>query len=326
MKTKLKKIIITKPQILYWKILSFNTNKKLENMNYDPNNMALFIANLKQLLKITHEYHKNFKRILVFGDYQNPNKKYKEIYEKTNHIYISYDTWVNGIITNTRNACYHKDLETEHLIMLKTIKKPDLTITNTFFDDIATEMYRYRIPNITTSLSAKEKYWNLNNSTALHSLIYQTREDRIHLETFFCELIETIIKLPKFKNYKYQMHEKRVRLKKFNPKIILTKFEKIVLNLIFCRAEIRKRIFAYKNFYNMKMNKSYYYISKNKNFNNYKKQMYSDKNLQNLSYNYKYNKKRQPYYDYKRQHHNKHFYFLKRNRTYMNYNNNFIKR
>lgn len=173
------------------KIFALQMYNELKLGNYQLNTLSSTLSNLKRVLKIIYEYHKNKKKILVLGD-SLINQGHQKTYEQGNHNYLAYSAWINGLITNTSNACKFKELEIEQRRFLKTIKKPDLVILTAYFDKILNEVYKFNIPNIITNITVKQKYLNLNNLTAAKSILLYKETDQSLFEKFFCGLIEKI--------------------------------------------------------------------------------------------------------------------------------------
>lgn len=77
------------------------------------------ILNLKKSLKLISHVNKSNKKILFIGFPKNFEDKCVKLYNKNGHFYVSNKSWVNGILTNSKDFFY---LKNSFLLNLKNKK------------------------------------------------------------------------------------------------------------------------------------------------------------------------------------------------------------
>ena len=151
-KGKYQKYKLFKYNILKLQIYS---NKSLFNVLGFSNNLLEQIeAYLKQILKITYEYHVHHFKILFIGFPIISKVKQKRLLNFTNHNFISEKSWISGILRNRFSILtYLKLIQSQNfsksLQLLLTIKaKPHLVIifNQKVEPNIVNEFYKLGIP------------------------------------------------------------------------------------------------------------------------------------------------------------------------------------
>lgn len=79
------------------------------------------IPRIKKAIFLIYRYHINNKRVLFIGTPLNLNKKFKKLFEKTNHIFIPESIWVSGILTN-KESCFKNLKKNRNSIDNKVLK------------------------------------------------------------------------------------------------------------------------------------------------------------------------------------------------------------
>ena len=210
-KYKLLKLKLIKSQFYKPKTKKINKyNKMLEQLE----------IGFKKNLQIIFEYHINNKQILFIGF---PTIFKKNIFKKTQHLFISDSIWLNGILSNkisifrylnikrlkqTKNKKFRFN-NLSNLLELKN--KPDLIV---FFDQnknikILNDVYKTRIPIIT-----------FNNKILNNKLTYSVLKNKYVNQSSF----KNVCFLCLYSIFKKCLSKKSKKINDFRKKTIKYKF------------------------------------------------------------------------------------------------------
>lgn len=132
---KLKTTSIKKYKLLKFYLLKYQlyTKTLYDNLNFSQ--LQYLIENiethLKKILQLIYKYHVNNKKILFIGFPVPQNSFLYNIINKTQHMFISNNNWVNGLLTNKKSLKKHfksKFIDKSFKQMTITTKNPDLVV------------------------------------------------------------------------------------------------------------------------------------------------------------------------------------------------------
>jgi len=193
-----KKYKLIKYYLLKYQIYSSSKKTDTKLVNFLIERIEMYF---KQSLKIIYEYHIKQKKILFVGFPVLNNFFIKNISKNTSHIFISENTWINGILSNTKYVKKHNQnlSNIELKQFLNTLNnKPDLIV---FFNTkhnykIIKEINNLKLPIIIFNYSIKKKHEKvLYNVLGNYSKLIETRLNVYNL------LLYSILKI-KTKRYK----------------------------------------------------------------------------------------------------------------------------
>ena len=163
----IKKNKLTKLQILKSKIYRKNTDSKFKN-NIDPNKIQLY---LKKIVHIIYEFHITNKRILFLNFPKKIEKKLTKNLKKNQHIFISNENFLNGIISNQKinlqqSNKLQKFIKNSSKIKISAKKLIDLIVIYNPLSSLNSDkkLYISQIPTITinenfnNNLNLKQNY------------------------------------------------------------------------------------------------------------------------------------------------------------------------
>lgn len=163
---KFKNISIKKYKLLKFYLLKYQIYTKTQNDNLNFNQLQYLIENieihLKKILQLIYKYHINNKKILFIGFPAPQNSFLYTIINKTQHIFISNNNWVNGLLTNKKSLKKHfksKFIYRNLKQMTITKKNPDLVVIFNLDDmkNTLKELNVMKIPTIVFNNYSKKE-------------------------------------------------------------------------------------------------------------------------------------------------------------------------
>ena len=207
----IRKNKLTDLQILKSKIYRKNIGSKIKN-NIDLNKIQLYI---KKIVHIIYEFHITSKRILFLNFPKKIEKKLTKNLKKNQHIFISNENFLNGIISNQKinlqqSNKLQKFIKNSSKIKISAKKLIDLIVIYNPLSSLNSDkkLYISQIPTITinenfnNNLNLKQNYKLIGN--------FKFIEKQINNNLFF-SILKSILKNTSFKKQNTNLYKQNIK-------------------------------------------------------------------------------------------------------------------
>nr|YP_010233616.1 ribosomal protein S2 [Pleurosigma inscriptura]QSZ78233.1 ribosomal protein S2 [Pleurosigma inscriptura] len=202
---------MTELQILKSKIYRKNIDLKFKN-NFEPNKIQLYI---KKIAHIIYEFHIMNKRILFLNFPKNIEKKLIKNLKSPQHIFISCENFLNGIISNQKinfqqSNKLQKVIKNNSKIKISAKKLIDLIVIYNPLSSLNSDkkLYISQIPTITIN----ENFNNNLNLKQNYKLIghFKFIEKQVNNNLFF-SILKSILKNHSFKKQNTNLYKQNIK-------------------------------------------------------------------------------------------------------------------